>query len=765
MAERAQITIKGIVQGVGFRPFVFGLATSMGLAGHVVNTSGGVLIEIEGDGVPAFLERVIKEAPPLSLIEEYSLYPLPVKNQTGFRILESMDGEKFTLVSPDVSTCDDCLRELFDPGDRRYLYPFINCTNCGPRYSITRAIPYDRANTTMASFQMCPECMREYTDPADRRFHAEPNACPACGPNVELVYSPGFEHFDLEGSYGPILKAVHLLREGFILAIKGLGGFHLACDAMNELAVSLLRKRKRKSNKPFALMAPDIETIERYCYLSPEERALITSRRRPIVLLKKRGKSPLDSAAPNNDYLGFMLPYTPLHYVILKEISRPLVMTSGNHSEEPIIKDNSEALKRLSTLADAFLLHNRDIFMRVDDSVIGVREIEGKPARYFVRRSRGYVPEPVVLRSIGPEVMGTGADLKNTFTLTKGSFAIPGQHIGDMENYLTLLAFEESLKNIRGLYRAECEAVAHDLHPDYLSTSWAGGKSDTCRYAVQHHYAHIGSVMAEHGLKGPVIGVAMDGTGYGTDGKLWGGEFLLADVRGFKRLGNLKYAPLPGGEKAVKEPWRTAIGYLINSNPEKARYYVKRLGFFDKYGKEKVENIIKISGSDTLSAMSSGMGRLFDAISCIAGICDINTFEAEAAIGLEAAIKETEEEYPYKIEKENILILDFSQAISEIAEDAIKGTDKGLIAGKFHNTVCAAITETAVLIREKTGVADIALSGGSFQNNYVVKRTVGLLKRENFSVYLNEKVPANDGGISLGQAYLIRERLNEESTG
>ena len=747
---------------MGFRPFVYNLASSMGLKGYVANTSEGVVIDIEGDNVTRFLERVAKEAPPLSRIEDLSFYPLPLKEYDDFRIQESRDGGRFTLVSPDVSVCEDCLRELFDPADRRYFYPFINCTNCGPRFSITKAVPYDRPNTTMASFDMCPLCLEEYTDPENRRFHAEPNACPECGPRVEFVFSSGFEPGDISFRPNPIEKTVHLLKEGFIVAVKGLGGFHLACDATNERAVLNLRKRKRKSGKPFALMAPDMETVEKYCRLSREEKRLLLSRGRPIVLLRKKGKSPLDAAAPNNRYFGFMLPYTPLHHIITKQTGRPLIMTSGNHSEEPIIKDNGEAVKRLGQLADAFLLHDRDIFMRVDDSVMGVREIEGESAIYFIRRSRGYVPEPIPLRGAGPDVLGAGADLKNTFTLTKGSFAIPGQHIGDMDNYLTLLAFEEGLRNIKSVYRARPEVLAHDLHPDYLSTSWAAGKTDIQKYPVQHHYAHIGSVMAEHGLRGKIIGVAFDGTGYGTDGRLWGGEFLVCDINGFERFGHLRYAPLPGGEKAVKEPWRTAVGYILQSAPEKARYYLKRLGFFDKYGKEKVENIIKMCGSEGLSPLSSGMGRLFDAVSAIAGICDINTFEAEAPIALEAAISgETNEEYPFKINKTDPALLDFSPAISGIAEDEIKGMEKGIISAKFHNAVASSVSEMALIIRKKTGINDAALSGGTFQNNYLLLRTVRLLKRENFSVHINEKVPANDGGISLGQAYLVRERLNE----
>lgn len=756
MARRIEITITGIVQGVGFRPYVYNLAVSMGIKGHVANTSEGVRIEAEGEDVQSFLDALFKAPPPLSRIWEYETRLLPVENDPGFRILESSDKGSFTLISPDISVCDNCLKELFDPGDRRYLYPFINCTNCGPRFTITRSVPYDRANTTMAIFKMCPECLAEYRDPQNRRFHAEPNACPVCGPRVELVNSEGIS---ISATEEPIERSISLLKDGLILAIKGLGGFHIACDATNEKTVKRLREKKRKSNKPFALMALNTDMLRDYCEISAPEKKLLESNRRPIVLLKKRFLSALGPVAPANAYLGFMLPYTPLHYILLSRMERPLVMTSGNLSEEPIIKDNAEALKRLAPLVDAFLIHNRDIFMRADDSVMGTRKTQDSEIPYFIRRSRGYTPEPVSLLDEGPEVLGAGADLKNTFTITKGGFAIPGQHIGDMENYLTLLAFEESMRNLKKVLRSEPLAIAHDLHPDYMSTSWALGRPER-KYALQHHYAHIGSVMAEHGLKEKVIGVAFDGTGYGTDGKLWGGEFLVCDIHGFERLAHLNYIPLPGGQKAIKEPWRIAVSALIQAQKEKAEFCLEALGFYDKYGAERVQNLVKMARSDKLSIPSSGAGRLFDAVSALVEICDINTFEAEAAMALEAAITEgVDARYPYELKEGVPKILDFSPAIIAITNDLLDGVDKGIISAKFHNAVAFSILDTVKRINSETGLKKVALSGGTFQNNYLLSGTMRLLGENGFEVFINAKVPCNDGGISLGQAYIIRERL------
>lgn len=764
MAQRAKIEVKGIVQGVGFRPFVYNLAESLGLDGYVTNTSEGVTIEVEGEAVEDFINRLSSDSPPLSRIVDIRVSAIPLKGERGFRIIESRDNGRFTLISPDVSICDDCLKELFDPMDRRYLYPFINCTNCGPRYSITTSVPYDRQNTTMSEFQMCDDCLREYNDPKDRRFHAQPNACPVCGPRVELRIT-NLLYNDIDCN-DPIKGSISILKRGGILAVKGLGGFHIACDARNEDSVRLLRLRKRKNNKPFALMAPDIERVMRYCHCSEEEKSLLLSKKRPIVLLRKREDCDLPGIiSPCNNYLGFMLPYTPLHYLLFYYPDNgslschfdALIMTSGNLSEEPIVKDNKTAIERLSAMVDAFLLHNRDIFMRVDDSVVRL-----KRRLSFVRRSRGFVPEPIEFDEEGPDVLGCGADLKNTFTITKGRFAIPGQHIGDMENYETLLFFEESLKNIKQIYRADPVAIAYDLHPDYLSTKWALRQRERGLIitGIQHHYGHIASVMAERNLKDKVIGVSFDGTGYGTDGCLWGGEFLIADIKGFERPFHLRYIPLPGGEKAIKEPWRTAVSLIMESleDREEGLYHLKRIGFMERFG--NLMDIIRLIDKREFSPLSSGAGRLFDAVSAILGLCFINTFEGEAAMALESLVREdTEECYEFYIRGNDI---DFSPSIRGILSDMEEGVERSVIATKFHNTLSSAIIEAVKRLSIHNDIRDIVLSGGTFQNQYLLKRTVRELTSAGFDVHINEKVPCNDGGISLGQAYILRERLKKE---
>ncbi|MDP2157597.1 MAG: carbamoyltransferase HypF, partial [Nitrospirota bacterium] len=612
------ISIQGIVQGVGFRPFVYNLASELNITGFVSNTSEGVVITAEGENLSRFIERIRQEAPPLSRIMKMDIAPAE-GGFAEFVIIQSSETGSFTLISPDISTCDACCKELFDRSDRRYLYPFINCTNCGPRYSITKAVPYDRRNTTMQDFVLCEECSSEYHNPQDRRFHAQPNACAACGPEVALLDSAGKKI----GSAEPIREAINLLKQGKIVAIKGLGGFHIACDALNADAVARLRIEKRRNNKPFALMAPDMESIRMHCNVSPAEEELLSSLQRPIVLLrKKEGNSLPRAVSPGNASLGFMLPYTPLHHLLfyypLTHDSTPvtqsnfdaLVMTSGNLSEEPIIISNDEAVKKLSGIADAFLVHNRDIFMRVDDSVMRVRKeaagvcnsitdiyslsIAPDPMPCITRRSRGFAPEPIPLMTDGPDLLGCGADMKNTFTLLRGNYAIVSQHMGDMENYETVRFFEETFENLKAVYRAEPVAVVHDLHPGYFSANWAhayGKKQDLKTIGIQHHYAHIGSVMAEHGLTGKVIGVAFDGNGYGDDGTLWGGEFLIADSRGFKRAGHLKQVPLPGGEQAVKEPWRAALSYLKEAFGNDVIRFLEPTGFIEKYGEKKISDI------------------------------------------------------------------------------------------------------------------------------------------------------------------------------
>ncbi len=836
---RTKILVKGIVQGVGFRPFVYNLAKSLHLKGFVINSSNGVTIEIEGENSATFIDRLTREAPPLSQIMSVDVIPMPYYGYQEFQIMESEDEGSFTLVSADVSICEDCFRELLDKNDRRYLYPFINCTNCGPRFTITKSVPYDRPNTTMSVFRMCPDCDREYHDPANRRFHAQPNACPVCGPQVELI---GGKHTSVPFSRGegkgegddrdnPIKRTIELLKQGVIVAIKGLGGFHIACDATNEEAVQRLRLKKRKSNKPFALMAPDIKTIKKFCEVSKEEEEILLSNKRPIVLLKKAQNNLPEDVSPKNTCIGFMLPYTPLHYLLFyypfdvdNENNPPsppftkggqggvtpnfdaLIMTSGNISEEPIVIDNKEAILKLPGIADAFLIHNRDIFMRADDSVVrvinfitnppqppfakggdtkktpfdkggnikkppfdkggqggitGLSPLRLQPSLSFIRRSRGYVPDPVLLHEEGPEVLGCGADIKNIFTLTKGSFAIPSQHIGDMENYETLQFFEESLQNLKAVYRVRPEALAYDLHPMYLSTQWALKQEGIKKIGIQHHYAHVASVMAEKGMKEEVIGVSFDGTGYGIDGNLWGGEFLIASIKGFNRAGHLKYIPLPGGEGAVKEPWRIAVSYIRDIAGDEAISYLKSIGFIERYGYERIQDILKIIDKRQFSPLSSGAGRLFDAISAIIGVCDKNTFEGEAAIALEAITRpDIIDDYPVDIKFKETMEVDFSHTVLGIIGDLQKGEDKGVISSKFHNTIVTATLRVVEKLSSLHMIEDVVLCGGVFQNMYLLERTIAGLKSSiSIQVHIHDKVPTNDAGISLGQAYIIRERI------
>ncbi len=768
------------MQGVGFRPFVYALGNELSVKGYVTNTSEGVFMTVEGDNLESFLERIRTDAPPLAKIMSIDISPAEPAGFTDFSIRASRETGSFTLLSPDVTVCGDCLNEMFDRGDRRYLYPFINCTNCGPRYSIARSVPYDRANTTMRVFPMCPECSAEYGDPADRRFHAQPDACAVCGPHVSL--RPG-EGVRIDEKENPLAGAIRLLKEGKIVAVKGLGGFHIACDASNPVAVKRLREGKRRSNKPFALMAPDTERIKEFCHVSEEEERLLFSMRRPIVLLEKREDNPLpDDVSPNNRYIGFMLPYTPLHHLLFRYPSRSgsgavchfdaIVMTSGNIAEEPIVVDNDEAVTKLSGIADAFLVHNRDIFMRVDDSVLksgkggaGITWASDTSGRVsFIRRSRGYVPDPIPLREDGPDVLGCGADLKNTFTITKGRYAIPGQHIGDMENYETLNFFEETLKNIKSVYRAEPVAIGHDLHPGYLSTQWAMRQEGVEKIGIQHHYAHIASVMAEEGIREKVIGVAFDGTGYGEDGTLWGGEFLIGDTKGFRRAGHLDYVPLPGGEMAIREPWRIAVSCVKKAAGKDVIEYLKLAGFIERYGIGKLEAIVKICEDRTLSPLSSGAGRLFDAVSALTGVCDRNTFEGEAAISLESLrLDDVVDDYAVDISFRDPMVIDFSMVILSILKDVEAGEDRRVISSKFHNTVSAATAAVVVKLSAVTGIRKVVLSGGVFQNAWLTESVMQGLRLEGLDVHTNGLVPCNDGGISLGQAYIVRERIKAGS--
>ncbi len=765
---RLKIKVKGLVQGVGFRPFVFNLAGSLDLKGFVKNTSEGVVIEIEGKRAGLFLERLRNEKPLLSDVESIDvesidIVKLPECGSGGFTILPSEDNGSITHISPDISICNDCLSELLNPTDRRYLYPFINCTNCGPRYSITRAIPYDRPNTTMVCFNMCHDCNSEYENPEDRRFHAQANACPLCGPRLSFqIKNPLFKMYEGEE---PVSSAIRVLKAGGIVAVKGLGGFHIACDAENKDAVTLLRERKQRINKPFAIMAPDMDTVRGLCYVTEAEAQLMLSRRRPIVLLKKRPDCRLpEGVAPKNRCLGFMLPYTPLHHLLFfypekdgegegAPNFRCLIMTSGNLSEEPIIHENEAAMEGLAGIADAFLLHNRDIFMRVDDSVVR--------KNVFIRRSRGYVPEAIAIKGTGPEVLGVGADLKNTFTLTRDTYAIPSQHIGDMGNFETLKFFEETLENLRKLYRINPVAIACDMHPGYYSTRWAEAQPLE-EMRVQHHHAHVASVMAEAGLRDEVIGVVLDGSGYGTDGNIWGSEFLIADLKGFKRLCHFSYMKLPGGEMAIREPWRIALGWLQEVTGRDALQYIERIGFLHHFGEERIKNVLRLIDLPEFTPYSSGAGRLFDAVAAIIGIADTNTYEAEAATALESCAAEgITEDYPVDIKFADPMVVDFSFTLLRMLEDITSGTGRGIISARFHNTIITTIIRVVNKLHSLTGIRDVVISGGVFQNLYIAERVLERLKGDGFRIYCNRRMPPNDANISLGQAYILRERLRQ----
>ncbi|MFN3740707.1 MAG: carbamoyltransferase HypF, partial [Thermodesulfovibrionales bacterium] len=635
----------------------------------------------------------------------------------------------------------------------------------GPRYTITKAVPYDRPNTTMNVFKMCRDCEEEYHDPMDRRFHAQPNACHECGPQVSLIFQG-----KLFQKNEAIEKTIEILKDGNIVAIKGIGGFHLACDAEKDSAVRRLRERKRKNNKPFALMAPDIEHISLFVEIEESEKKLLLSKERPIVLLRKRYPEVLSpSIAPLNNYLGFMLPYSPLHYLLFyypaglnqKPNFRALIMTSGNLSEEPIVIDNEESIKRLSPVADAFLLHNRDIFMRVDDSVIFIiiKETGSSNVQpFFIRRSRGYTPGIFNFSDHGPEVLAVGADLKNSFVLTKENYAILSQHIGDMENFETLKFFEETLENLKSVYRINPAAIACDMHPEYLSTRWAESQGLKV-YKFQHHHSHIASVMAEHGLKKPVIGVAMDGTGYGTDGTIWGSEFMIVRLTDFKRAGRFKPVALPGGERAIIETWRIAVSLLQEIAGSEVWDYVEIAGFDRKYGKETIDNILRILHDRTLSPLSSGAGRFFDAMAALTGLCDKNTFEAEAPIALESIIDEsiTGDYAIDMVFKDDMIDIDVSSIIPAVMEDIRERVNPSAISTKFHNTFVNSIVRAVAKISMLTGIRDVCLSGGVFQNRYVLKNVILKLKQAGFKVYTNRALPPNDASIALGQAYILRE--------
>lgn len=755
-----RIHVDGIVQGVGFRPFVYGLAKKMELSGWVRNTSAGVDIELDGpqNVLELFIEKLKNEAPPLAQIDNVTIDWMVNNGFTHFEIVQSESVlDAFQPISSDVCTCTDCLRELFDPSDRRYRYPFINCTNCGPRFTIIKDIPYDRPKTTMAPFEMCEDCAAEYGDPSDRRFHAQPVACPTCGPKVWLETKNGTTIEKCEGEKA-IIETQNLLGQGKILAIKGLGGFHLACDANNRQAVAELRRRKLRVGKPFALMLPDIDTVDKYCYLNEKAVEILESISRPIVLLERKTNSTIAlEAAPGQNSLGIMLPYTPLHYLLFDtDQYEALVMTSGNVSEEPIVVDNGDARRRLDPLADAYLLHDRDIHIRCDDSVVRVFE----DVVYPVRRSRGFAPFPVHLNLDPPALLACGAELKNTFCVTRNRYAFLSHHIGDLENFETLESYESGIAHFEHLFRVEIKALAHDLHPDYLSTRYAikrAASEGLPAFAVQHHHAHIVSCMSENKLAGdkPVIGVAFDGTGLGEDGTIWGGEFLISDFSKFQRVAYLKPNLLPGGDLAVREPWRMALSLLEQAGEKWDEDLPPVRPLLDEPAFERVFRQQLKTGLN--SPITSSMGRLFDAISALAGTKLRVNYEAQAAIEFEALVDPFElVKYEFEINGE---IINPSPLIRSVVHDLRNRLPVSQIAARFHNGVADMTFQVCRNIRKQTGISEVALSGGVWQNLTLLKKTLTNLRSDGFQPYIHKLVPPNDGGVSLGQAVVAVTRM------
>jgi hydrogenase maturation protein HypF len=785
---RLRVEIQGAVQGVGFRPFVYRLATQMNLAGWVINDTTGVFIEVEGpkDVLDQFLERLAADKPPLSIIQSLESSWLAPASYERFEIRHSdATGAKTALVLPDIATCPECLHEVLDPADRRYRYPFTNCTNCGPRFSIIEALPYDRPNTSMRRFTMCPLCMREYGDPLDRRFHAQPNACPVCGPRLTL-YDCGLriadcglkDKTDTQDSKSvtaqgadALSRAASALRAGRIIAVKGLGGFHLMVDARNGEALARLRERKPRHAKPFAVMARDLEQVMALCDVSDADAALLTSPESPIVLLQRRPGAPIsDQVAPGNPNLGIMLPYTPLHHLLLRELDFPVVATSGNLADEPICTDEEEAMIRLGGIAEAFLVHDRPIVRHVDDSVAWM--VEGQPR--LLRRARGYAPLPVTLSEPVPTLLAVGAHLKNTVALSVGRQVFISQHIGDLETPEAVDAFERVIADFSRLYEAVPVAIAHDLHPDYLSTRWAkqncGLPIADCEcppertpairnlVGVQHHHAHLAACLADNGITGPALGVTWDGTGYGTDGTIWGGEFLLGDATQVTRVAHLRPFRLPGGDAAVHEPRRVALAMLWETYGGESALEMDDLAPVRALAPAERGLIGQMLRAGVNSPVTTSAGRLFDGVAALIDLHQRVSFEGQAAMALEFAVDKTETgAYPFVIRGSDDLplVLDWAPLLEALITDLRHGVGAHIMAARFHNGLADLILEVA----RRTDRSRVALTGGCFQNRLLTERTAGKLRSAGFQVLLHRQVPPNDGGISLGQIAVAAARL------
>jgi hydrogenase maturation protein HypF len=740
---RARLRVDGTVQGVGFRPFVYRLAADLGLSGYVLNDERGVQIEIEGDGacIERFLERLPVEAPPLAAVERVRVAEARLRGDRDFRIVASdRTGEALALVAADSAICADCLAELFEPTDRRYRYPFINCTNCGPRFTIVRGVPYDRPLTTMAGFAMCERCRTEYEDPADRRFHAEPNACPDCGPRLRLG--------DLTGDEA-LAAAVAALRDGLVVAVKGVGGFHLACRADDDRAVAALRARKHREEKPFALMAPDLDVARTLVELEHADEALLLGRERPIVLAPRlREAGVAHAVAPRSSDLGVMLPYSPLHHLLLADVGTTLVMTSGNVSDEPIAFRDDDALRRLAGVADRFLLHDRPIHVRTDDSVVRARS-SGAPL--MLRRSRGHVPRSIDLPLVAPPLLACGAELKSTFCVAKGRRAWVSHHIGDLENLETLLSFREGIGHFERLFAVAPRVVAHDLHPDYLSTAYALECEGVELLGVQHHHAHLAATLAEHGERGPAVGAIYDGTGLGTDGTVWGGELLAGDLASFLRAGHVWPVRLPGGEQAIREPWRMACAWLgeaRGAEPPLPR------ALADEVEPARWEAVTHMARTGLAAPVTTSVGRLFDAVAALCGLRARVTYEGQAAAELEAAaaLGGPQHAYPVDIDHGSPLVIDARPTVLAVAEDMEAGIAVEAVAARFHAAVARATARACALVAERHALDTVVLSGGVFQNRLLLDAAARLLEHDGLRVLVPERLPPNDGGISYGQA-------------
>lgn len=749
--RRVRARVDGTVQGVGYRPFVYRLAGELGIAGWVLNDERGVLVEAEGpaDAVHVFLARLSADAPPLAEVRGVAAEDVPVVGEAGFEIVSSVHGGGATApVTPDSATCDDCLAELADPEDRRFRYPFLNCTNCGPRFTIVRGIPYDRPLTTMADFEMCDACRAEYEDPADRRFHAQPNACPVCGPQVRLLERSG----EAVHAQDALRAAADDLLAGRVLAVKGLGGYHLACRADGEEAVAALRSRKRREDRPFALLVRDVAMARTLVELGPVEEALLLSRERPIVLARRLADAPVaPSVAPRAPDLGLMLPYTPMHALLAADCAVPLVMTSGNTSDEPIAFADEDALERLAHIADRFLVHDRPIATRTDDSV--VRVVRERPL--MLRRSRGYVPVSLDLPvPTSLHLLGVGAEQKNAFCVAKGDRAWPSHHIGDIKNYETLQSLESGVAHFERLFEVQPELLVHDLHPDYLSTRYALGREDVRLFSVQHHHAHLAATLAEHGEAGLAVGAIFDGTGYGTDGTVWGGEILVGGIDRIERCGRIRPIRMPGGERAIAEPWRMAAAWLTELR-------VPLPPAFDDIAQPRFNMVARMSINGMGSPFTSSAGRLFDAVAALCGVRLEVTYEGQAAIEFEAlADRGAAEPYPLELEHRGTAVaLDVRPTILAVLDDISAGVQVGTISARFHAGLARATTEALVLVASRQELGTAVLAGGVFQNRLLLELTAAGLEDAGLRVLVPERLPPNDGQIAFGQVAVAAARL------